>query len=104
MEGLELICLNIITAVGSARSCFIEAIQKAKENDFIGTDKLMEEGERLFREGHHIHTELIQQEAGGNGTFKPNLLLIHSEDQLMSAESFKIIATEFIEVYRRNLS
>ena len=30
-----------------------------------------------------------------------NLLILHAEDQLMSAEGFKIIAQEFIDVYRR---
>ena len=29
------------------------------------------------------------------------LLLIHAEDQLMSAEGFRIIAEEFIDVYKR---
>ena len=30
-----------------------------------------------------------------------SLLLIHAEDQLMSAEGFKIIAEEMIAAYRR---
>ncbi|MBQ1914169.1 MAG: PTS lactose/cellobiose transporter subunit IIA, partial [Selenomonadaceae bacterium] len=29
------------------------------------------------------------------------LLIIHAEDQLMSAEAFKILAQEFIDVYKR---
>jgi cellobiose PTS system EIIA component len=29
-----------------------------------------------------------------------NLLLTHAEDQLMSAEAFKIIANEFIDLYK----
>lgn len=28
------------------------------------------------------------------------MLLIHAEDQLMSAESFSILAVEFIDIYR----
>ena len=30
-----------------------------------------------------------------------SLILIHAEDQLMSAEGFKIIAEEMIEAYKR---
>lgn len=35
-EGLEMICFKIISNVGSARSSYIEAIQKAKKGDFDG--------------------------------------------------------------------
>ena len=30
-----------------------------------------------------------------------NLLLTHAQDQLMSAESFKILCDEFVDTYRR---
>ena len=38
MEGLELVAFNIISSVGTARSSYIEAIQKAKEGDFVSPD------------------------------------------------------------------
>jgi len=100
MEGLELIAFQIISSVGGARSCYIEAIQKAKAFDFEGADKLIEEGKGYFNEGHHAHAKLIQQEANGDQN-DISLLLIHAEDQLMSAEAFAIIAVEFIDVYKR---
>ena len=31
----------------------------------------------------------------------PNLLLIHAEDQLMAAETCKILAVELMDAYRR---
>ena len=34
MEGLELICFEIISSVGMARSLYIEAIQEAKAGNF----------------------------------------------------------------------
>ena len=34
MEGLEMICFQIISSVGTARSSYIEAIQKAKQGSF----------------------------------------------------------------------
>lgn len=34
MEGLEMLCLQIISNVGLARSSYIEAISKAREKDF----------------------------------------------------------------------
>ncbi len=99
MEPNELISFQIISAVGTARSYYIEAIQVAKTGDFKHADQLISEGDEFFIEGHQAHFELIQQEAGGDSLVM-NLLLTHAEDQLMSAEAFKIIAKEFIDLYK----
>ncbi|MEG0314145.1 MAG: PTS lactose/cellobiose transporter subunit IIA [Erysipelotrichaceae bacterium] len=100
MEGLELTCFEIISAVGTARSLYIEAIQEAKNKNYDKAEELMNEGSQTFLTGHHAHAKLIQQEAAGNPT-APTLLLLHAEDQLMSAEGFKIIANEFIDLYKK---
>ena len=99
MEGLELISFEIISTVGMARSNYIEAIQEAKKGDFEKAKELIEEGNDYFNEGHHAHTKLIQQEAAGEPVLV-NILLTHAQDQLMSAEGFRIIANEFIDVYK----
>ena len=100
MEELALKCFQIITAVGNARSCYIEAIQEAKKCNFDGAWELIREGEKSFIEGHHAHVALIQKEAAGERS-EINLLLIHAEDQLMSAETFRIIAEELIAVHEK---
>ncbi|WP_416327597.1 PTS lactose/cellobiose transporter subunit IIA [[Eubacterium] hominis] len=100
MEGLELQCFQIISAVGMARSSYIEAIQEAKKGNFEQARDMVAEGEQSFLTGHEAHAKMIQQEASGEKV-EPCLLLIHAEDQLMSAEAFKIIAEEMIENYER---
>ena len=99
-EEMELACFQIITYVGTARSCYINAIQCAKEGNFEEADKLIKEGEDNFVKGHDGHGDLLAKEArgelGGAG-----LILIHAEDQLMSAEGFHIIADEFIALYKK---
>ena len=102
MRKIVLLCstgMSTSTLVGSARSNYIEAIQKAKEGDFTGAEALIKEGAEFFQEGHHAHADLIQKEAGGEKT-EISLLLMHAEDQLMSAEAFGILATEFVDLYR----
>ena len=99
MEGIELICFQIISSVGMARSSFIEAIQEARNYNFENAEAKIKEGEEFFVKGHQFHAELIQQEASGNHV-APNLLLIHAEDQMMSAETIKIFAEEFIHNYK----
>lgn len=72
----------------------------AKEGDFERAEQLMAEGEEQFVEGHRVHAQLIQKEASGEAT-AVNLLLIHAEDQMMSAEVLKIIAAELIDIHKR---
>ena len=100
MEGLEITIFNIITSVGNARSLYIEAIQEAKQGNFDKAAERIKEGEESFMEGHHAHADLIQKEAAGEAA-PASLLLMHAEDQLMSAEGFRILADEFIDVYKR---
>jgi PTS system cellobiose-specific IIA component len=101
VEGLELVAFNIISSVGTARSSYIEAIQKAKEGDFEAAEALIKEGDEVFVEGHNAHAGLLQQEAEGGPGSTLSLLILHAEDQLMSAEAFKIIAQEFIDAHKR---
>ena len=99
-EELTMASFQLIAAVGSARSRYIEAIHAAKDGDFDRADGLFKEAGDFFLEGHDIHTKLVQQEAGGD-PIAMTLMLTHAEDQLMSAEAFKIIAEELIDLCRR---
>jgi len=100
MEGLELDCFQIISLVGVARSDYIEAISEAANGNFDQAANLVTEGDESFNKGHVVHAKLIQQEAGGTHV-DINLLLLHAEDMLMSAETFKIIALQQINVYKQ---
>lgn len=97
---MEMLLFEIITNVGSAKSCFIEAISMAKEGKFSEAREKIAEGDQCFLEGHHVHAELIAKEAGGNPV-QVSLLLLHAEDQLMGAETARIYAIEFIELYEK---
>ena len=100
MEGLELVSFQIIAAAGSARSSYVEALQAAKNGNFEEAEALIKQGDTDFVEAHHVHAELIQKFAGGEDP-GANILLIHAEDQVMSAEVLKIMALEFIELYKK---
>lgn len=43
---------------------------------------------------------MIAQEAGGDH-IDPSIILIHAEDQLMSVETFKILAGKFIDLAKK---
>lgn len=99
MEDMELLCFKIISSVGEAKSDYISAIEAAKKGDFKKAEELIAHGEQVFINGHTAHAGLIAKEAGGEKT-EVCLLLMHAEDQLMSAETIKILANEIIDLYK----
>ena len=98
-EVMLMKCFQIISSVGMARSCFVQAMEAARKGDFESAEKMMDEGNESLVAGHVEHTDLVQQEAAGNHV-EVHLFLVHAEDQLMSAETCKIMAGELLHVYR----
>lgn len=99
MDGLELMSFKIISNVGTARSLCIESVSKAKAGNFEEAENLLERAALSYLEGQSVHRDLLKREAEGSQERIP-LLLIHAEDQLMSAEQFEIIAKMMIDNYR----
>ena len=103
MDNLELISFQLISNVGEARSALFEAMRAAREECFEEADKLVAEAEDSLIKAHESHSSLIMQEASGDKV-QISLLLMHAEDQLMSAEGFKIIAEELIDNSKKIIS
>lgn len=100
MESLELISFQIISKVGMAKSNYIEAMKYAQQDQFEQARQKIQEGDNQFNEGHLAHGELIQKEAAGTKV-TPTILLMHAEDQLMAAETIKIMALEIIKMAQK---
>lgn len=101
MDPMEEACFTIIASVGTAKSNYIQAIDLAKEGRFDEARKMIEEGNQIYLEGHNVHMGLLQEDAATIGSIKISLLLVHSEDQLMQAETFRVLASDFIDLYER---
>lgn len=99
-EEMEMICFQIISLNGDAKSSYLEALQQAKLKNYERANELLKEGKKSFTEGHHFHTKLIQAECSGN-KIQMTLLLTHAEDQMMSVEVIKCFAEELIELYQK---
>ena len=97
MDELELVAFQIISNVGMAKSLAMEAIREAREWNFEEAENKVEEAKGFLLEGHHAHSGLIQNEASGK-KLEFSLIIMHAEDQLMSAETIKDIAIELIEM------
>lgn len=61
MEGMELASFQIISSVGAARSCIIEAMKLGRQRDFTEAYKKIDEANEFLSEGHKNHVQLIQK-------------------------------------------
>ena len=92
MESLELVAFEIISNVGMGKSLAIEAIREARKGNYEEANKKIEEAKEFLLQGHHSHTSLIQK-------LEFSLIIMHAEDQLISAETIKDLAIEIIEMH-----
>lgn len=99
MNELEMNIFTIISSAGNARSLFIEAIDCAEEKNYELAEQKIIEAKENFINAHKIHLNLLSDEMN-NDKSSVSLLLLHAEDQLMSAEAFSILAEKFIKVYK----
>lgn len=97
MDETQVACFSIISYVGEAKSCYMEALRAARKEEFAEARVLVEKGLAHFAEGHLVHGTLISREAA-TGDVPTSLLLMHAETQLMDAESCKTYTVEFIEL------
>ncbi len=52
MEGMELASFQIISSVGAARSCIIEAMKLGRQRKFTEAYKKIDEANEFLSEGH----------------------------------------------------
>lgn len=100
MDGIELIAFDIISNVGMAKSLAIEALRDVREGKYDEAEKKMNEVSEYLVKGHHAHTSLIQKEAAGEKV-EFSLIIMHAEDQMMSAETIKSLVEEMIEMFKQ---
>ena len=99
MEGIELIAFEIISNVGMAKSLSIEALREVRNGKYDEAKEKLNEAGQCLKNGHHAHTSLIQKEASGEKV-EFSLIIMHAEDQMMSAEIIISLAEEMIEMYK----
>ena len=100
MNDLQMTCFEIISFVGTAKSCYINAIAKAKEGAFDEAADLIKQGDEAYNGGHDVHMKLLQADAAGERNGEAPLILLHAEDQMAGTETCKLMALNFIDTYK----
>lgn len=98
-KNLEAV-MGLIMYSGNAKSDAMEAIQAAKEFNFEVAEQKMNAAEKSLVEAHHAQTAMLTQEAQGENV-ELTLLTVHSQDHLMTAITFKDMAKEIIDLYKK---
>lgn len=99
MDNITEIAFQIILFAGNGKSNAMEAIQEAKSGNFEAADDLIEEAGTELGKAHEYQTKLLQQEASGESS-PINVMLIHSQDHLMTSMTVRDLAVEIIEIYK----
>lgn len=99
-EELMQTIMGLIMHGGDAKSNAMEAIHAAKANDFEASDRKLKSADEALTRAHNSQTGLLTQEASGNSV-EISLLLVHGQDHLMNAITFRDLAGEVIDVYRK---
>lgn len=101
LDTFENSAMELIVSGGGAKAAYVNAIECARNGAFEKAVKYCQEAAELYEKAHDVHFAMIGRDDLVPSTQMEKLLLIHAEDQLNSAETFKILSEEFIRLYQR---
>ncbi|MDO4432233.1 MAG: PTS lactose/cellobiose transporter subunit IIA [Aerococcaceae bacterium] len=91
--------MALIIHSGNAKSLAMEALQHAKKKDFAEAEEKLYQASSEITLAHKEQTKLLTKEASGEIS-QFSLLIVHSQDHLMTAMTFIDLVKEIIDIYR----
>ena len=91
--------MTIIANSGDARSYAFRALEEAKLGNFEDAEEMLNKSREAANLAHNAQTELLVKEANGEKQ-EINVLLIHSQDHLMTSMLAVELVRELILVYK----
>ena len=92
--------MGLIANGGNAKSLAFEAIRLAKKGDIEGARKKLKDADDSLLEAHNSQTNMLTKEAQGDH-MHVTLLVVHSQDHLMNAITFRDLAGEMVDLYEK---
>lgn len=99
-EKQQEIVMGLIINGGNAKGAAFEAIKAAKDGDFKTADKKLESADEFMSQAHNVQTGMLTAEANGDHA-EVNLLMVHAQDHIMNAITFRDLAGELVDLYRK---
>lgn len=102
MENEEhmMVVMGIIMHGGNAKGQAFQAIQLAKAGQFDEAEEMLTNANKELIEAHDVQTSMLTKEANGEHT-EVDLYMVHAQDHLMNAITFKDLAVEMVAMERR---
>ncbi|WP_257610015.1 PTS lactose/cellobiose transporter subunit IIA, partial [Oenococcus oeni] len=94
------VIMSLIIAGGNAKGASFLAIKAAKEKDFKEAELKLTEADRFLAQAHNAQTDMLTKEANGEHA-QMCLLMVHAQDHVMTAITFRDLAGEIVELYKR---
>lgn len=95
----ETVSMTIIAYSGDARTLAFQALNAAKSGNYEEADRLMKESDENIVKAHQAQTDLLVAEANDE-KIEINVLLIHSQDHLMTSMAVRELIKEIIELHK----
>ena len=99
-NDLEEVVMGLIINSGQARSLAYAALKQAKQGDFVAAKTMMEQSRTALNEAHLVQTKLIESDQG-EGKMKVSLVLVHTQDHLMTSMLARELVAELIELHEK---
>lgn len=99
-EETLMAAMGLIANGGNAKSLAFEAIRDAKVGKIKEAREKLADADKSLLEAHNSQTKMLTQEAQGNHTHV-TLLVVHSQDHLMNAITFRDLAGEMVDLYEK---
>jgi len=90
---------EIITHAGDSRAYAFEALGEAENKNYDKAEELLKKAREELRLAHNTQTKLIQAEINAKG-IKITLLIVHAQDQLMTAMSENSLIEKMVRMYK----
>lgn len=97
---VQLLAFQIIAYAGDAYDHFHTAVDMASEGDFGKASEEISLGDESLTLAHQSQTNLLQNEVN-NEEIPFSVILVHSQDHLMSAIMYERTAKQMIEMYKK---
>lgn len=93
-----IVSMQIISSAGEARSLAVLAVDEAKNGNIEKAREILAQSKEAMHEAHAAQTQLITQEMSGDPV-AINVLLIHSQDHLMTTMAYHQSAENTIDLW-----
>lgn len=90
--------MQLMMDAGDAKKAAKEAIQLARDGEQKAAAEKMATAKETVNEAHNIQTKMLTAEAQGKKT-ELSLLIVHSQDHLMTAITYVDLAEEIVRLY-----